>query len=255
MPKFMLSIFLSVGMLILSTSDPLLSAATAAEPAAQELLEKADRYRLPSLDNLLQVVLFSWKGEEQVGEAHYTVWTKGTDRSRVEMQDPKVRGQRVLMTEEGMWLFIPTTRRAIRITPMQRLLGEASYGDIGRMVWRDDYTAEFATDKKQGTVNGLPAWQLLLTARKSAAVYARIDLSLTVADERPLTADFYLASGKKFKSAIFDPPQMVLNQPIITKIRFADEGDKERHTVLELHEITQKEMPDSFFTQSGLSRD
>jgi outer membrane lipoprotein-sorting protein len=224
-------------------------------PTAQDMLAKSDTYRLPELENQLHVHLSSFKGAQEDSTANYTVWVKGTDKSRVEMLDPKVRGQRVLMTDDGMWLFVPNTRQSIRITPMQRLLGEANYGDIGRMVWRDDYTAEFDAARASEAVDGVKAKWLILTARKSAAVYARINLAVDAADSRPLYAEYFLSSGKRLKTAKFDLPGMVRDKPVVMRVTFTDDIIKEKRTIMELSEIESKEIPDSFLTQSALMRD
>jgi outer membrane lipoprotein-sorting protein len=203
-------------------------------PTAQDMLAKSDTYRLPELENQLHVHLSSFKGAQEDSTANYTVWVKGTDKSRVEMLDPKVRGQRVLMTDDGMWLFVPNTRQSIRITPMQRLLGEANYGDIGRMVWRDDYTAEFDAARASEAVDGVKAKWLILTARKSAAVYARINLAVDAADSRPLYAEYFLSSGKRLKTAKFDLPGMVRDKPVVMRVTFTDDIIKEKRTIMEL---------------------
>lgn len=47
----------------------------------------------------------------------------------------------MLMLGDNYWLLMPKSRRPIRITPMQKLLGEASVGDISTLTWSDDYQA------------------------------------------------------------------------------------------------------------------
>jgi len=42
-------------------------------------------------------------------------------------------GQKMLMLQDNYWLQMPKSRRPIRITPMQKLLGEASVGDISTL--------------------------------------------------------------------------------------------------------------------------
>jgi hypothetical protein len=55
------------------------------------------------------------------------------------MRSPAEPGQKVLMLGDDFWLLMPGSQRAMRITPMQKLLGDASTGDIATMNWADDY--------------------------------------------------------------------------------------------------------------------
>jgi len=41
----------------------------------------------------------------------------------------------VLMLGDDFWLLMPSSQRPLRITPMQKLLGDASTGDIATLSW------------------------------------------------------------------------------------------------------------------------
>ncbi len=58
------------------------------------------------------------------------------------------------------------TRKAVRITPLQKLSGGTSYGDITRLSWSEDYNAVF-TGESEIEVNGTlyPVIMLELTVR------------------------------------------------------------------------------------------
>ncbi|POB65316.1 outer membrane lipoprotein-sorting protein, partial [Vibrio vulnificus] len=107
-------------------------------------------------------------------------------------------GQKMLMLQDNYWLQMPKSRRPIRITPMQKLLGEASVGDISTLTWSEDYQGIWvASEKVQGLAGESVATQRLqLTAKTSGASYQIIDLWLTEQENFPLKADLYLRSGK-----------------------------------------------------------
>jgi hypothetical protein len=48
---------------------------------------------------------------------------------------------KVLMKGDDMWINLSGSRRALRITPMQRLMGEASNGDVAKLSFSRDYNA------------------------------------------------------------------------------------------------------------------
>ena len=105
------------------------------------LLKNADRYRM-SAENLqvdTQVTVFNTDGSQDK-ERRYTVFAQSERKSLVLMQSPMEKGQKVLMLADDFWLLMPNTQRPMRITPMQKLLGDASTGDIATMNWAGDYT-------------------------------------------------------------------------------------------------------------------
>ena len=71
-------------------------------------------------------------------ERLYEVLIKPGRRSLVLFQSKAEAGQKVLMLDDRYWLLLPKTRRPVRITASQKLLGEASTGDIATMTWSED---------------------------------------------------------------------------------------------------------------------
>ena len=87
-------------------------------------------------------------------ERRYTVFAQAEHQSLVLMQSPAEKGQKVLMLGDDFWLLMPGSQRPLRITPMQKLLGDASTGDIATMSWADDYTGSVAGDEPCGEPSG-----------------------------------------------------------------------------------------------------
>lgn len=111
------------------------------------LIQAADRYRM-TVDNLqvdTQVQLFNADGSFNK-ERRYTVFAQTGRRSLVLMQSPAEKGQKVLMLGDDFWLLMPNSQRPVRITPMQKLLGDASTGDIATLSWADDYSATLQSE-------------------------------------------------------------------------------------------------------------
>src|ERR1700754_5026463 len=100
------------------------------------LLNAADKYRMSS-DNMqvdTQISVFNADGSPDK-ERRYTVFAQAGHQSLVLMQSPAEKGQKVLMLGDDFWLLMPGSQRPLRITPMQKLLGDASTGDIATMSW------------------------------------------------------------------------------------------------------------------------
>ena len=112
------------------------------------LLKAADRWRLSNDDMQVetQVQVLHRDGSLDK-ERRYTVFAQAGHRSLVLMRSPAEAGQKVLMLGDDFWLLMPSSQRPLRITPMQKLLGDASTGDIATLSWADDYGGSLVGDE------------------------------------------------------------------------------------------------------------
>lgn len=94
-----------------------------------EMIAKADSYRLNSAQASKVVSVVALYQDEQLDKTReYNVYTRPNRESLVVFKSAVEAGQKMLMIEDNYWLLMPKSRRPIRITPMQKLLGEASVG-------------------------------------------------------------------------------------------------------------------------------
>ena len=178
----------------------LLAAAAHAQDIAP-LLKAADRFRMSSdnlqVDTLISV--FNTDGSPDK-ERRYTVFAQAGHRSLVLMRSPAEKGQKVLMLGDDFWLLMPGSQRPLRITPMQKLLGDASTGDIATLSWADDYGGRVVGEERCGDVACL---HLSLAANRKGVTYQRIELWLGTKLHEPLKAELYVQSDKLAKQAAF----------------------------------------------------
>ena len=129
----------------------LLTGITARAQGTADLLKAADRYRMSATNMQVdtQISTFNTDGSPDK-ERRYTVFAQARHQSLVLMQSPAEKGQKVLMLGDDFWLLMPNSQRPLRITPMQKLLGDASTGDIATMSWADDYTGTVAGEERCG---------------------------------------------------------------------------------------------------------
>jgi len=219
----------------------LAGAALAQPPDLDAMLRNADRYRLGgavgsatvAADLQVETRVESFHADGKVDkERRYTVFTQSDRRSLVLMQSPAEKGQKVLMLGDDFWLLMPQSQRPMRITPMQKLLGEASTGDIATLGWHQDYNARWLGEvpcaaarpetllpgPREATA-GAPAptavcHHLELQARRKGVTYQRIELWLGHVHHEPVRADLYVQSDRLAKQARFEldraPPQGVV---------------------------------------------
>ena len=231
-----------------------LSVPAAERPSAAALVDQADQFRQPFDGASLKVRLISYRNGQQHSQANYHVWANGNEKSLAAMLDPKVKGQKVLMLPEGMWLHMPSSRRAIRITPMQRLMGQASYGDITQLRMGGLYAAVYDAEKPEGVIEGESVWNLKLSSKHANTTYTKIDLSVAKDSGRPVTAAFFLQSGKLLKKAVFGGLEMSAGAQFITTITFHDALRANRQTTMTVSELKRMNFRQSDFSVRALAR-
>ena len=217
---------------------------------ADELVYKADQYR-QSTDNLKVTSLIKLYKDGQLDkERIYDVYIKPDRKSLVISQSPSEKGQRVLMIDDKFWMLLPKTKRPIRITPMQKLLGEASTGDIASMRWSEDYSAEFIASHESSD-SGYN--ELRLSAKRKGVTYKKIELSLTPVTNTPVQAKFYLISGKLAKIATFEMAEIDGRQQV-SKMTLKDEIQKNRYTEIEYIARASHSLSDKYYNPTYLAR-
>jgi outer membrane lipoprotein-sorting protein len=164
---------------------------------------------------------------------------------------PREKGQHLLMLGDDMWVYLPDTSRPVRITPLERLSGDASNGDVARTNYAADYTAVYVRTEKVGDVE---CNVLDLAAKRKGATYQRILFWVRTEDARPVRAEFYLTSGKRIKSATFDDFYSVSGRQQLRRMTLYDEIRHNSHSVLEYSGIAPRELPDKLFYQGRTDR-
>lgn len=185
-----------------------LSAMSSQAQDVTALLKAADKFRM-SADNLVvetQINVFNADGSIDK-ERRYKVFAQAKRQSLIFMLSPAEKGQKVLMLGDDFWLLMPDSQRPLRITPMQKLLGDASTGDIATMSWADDYSGKLiGEDRCEGAgaeAPSLPCLHLTLNATRKGVSYQRIELWLGKTRHEPIKADLYVLSDKLAKQARF----------------------------------------------------
>ena len=190
---------------LLLAASLLLAGAAHAEDAAA-LIKAADRYRLAGENMQIETNISTYNRDGTLDkERAYIVFAQAGHQSLVLMQSPAEKGQKVLMRGDDFWLLMPQTQRPLRITPSQKLLGDASTGDIATLSWSEDYDGSLVGEERCGEAACL---HLTLAARRKGVSYQRIELWIGKARQEPLKADLYLSSDKLAKQASF-----VMDQP------------------------------------------
>lgn len=229
----------------------LLFALTTASVGPSEILAKVDELRNPLTSFAVDVELTSYVNDDAT-VSRFKVYGKGTDRSLVEFQFPKSeRGKYLLMTRDAMWMFMPETSRPIRISPLQRLAGQASNGDVARTNFTIDYTPKSASEEE---LDGHRTYVLELGAKDAGVAYDRVRLWVDRATYQPIRADFYVVSGKLIKRAFYREFSIVNGRRILTRIEIDDLLRPGHRTVMTYANLAAKDNPEKMFNKDSLGR-
>jgi hypothetical protein len=192
-----------------------------AQSTPADLVRATDRYRMSAANMQVETQINTFHADGSPDkERRYTVFAQANRQSLVLMQSPAEKGQKVLMLADDFWLLMPGSQRPLRITPMQKLLGDASTGDIATLSWADDYSAQLVGDEACGTA---PCTHLSLTAARKGVTYQRIELWVGRARHEPIKADLYVQSDKLAKQARFvmdraDKPTAVAEMVLLDQL-------------------------------------
>jgi len=214
------------------------------------LLKQADAYRLAMDSGRVDTEVRSFKAGVPDKTRLYAVYLKPGHRSLVLFRTASERGQKMLMLGDDYWLMMPSSQRPLRITAMQKLLGEASTGDIATMTWHDDYDGAQTGEE---VIDGVPCIRLDLSGQRKGVSYPRVVLFLAKKDNHPVQAELYVASDKLAKLARFTLGD-VDGRRQVTVMTLIDHLQKERTTEVHYLSRTDRTLSDDYFNPAFLVR-
>lgn len=217
----------------------------------EEILLKAEKKRSPwSQMSMLAELNTVINSKEK--QSIYKVFFKDSENTLVAFKEPKFeKGNILLMVGEDLWYYVRDTKRPTRITPVQKLSGSVSYGDLARLGWSKDYTID---SHEESTLNNASTYILNLHAKSQGATYQKIKLWIDKSSFKPVQAEVFLLSGKLYKSLKFSKYQTIAGEEVNTQIEFIDHFSKDQKSVLDFTQITQeKNIPNRYFIKTSLA--
>ncbi|ACO79116.1 hypothetical protein AvCA_29490 [Azotobacter vinelandii CA] len=230
---------------VAKASVPVSLAGSAGDP--YQILKRADESR----GNLQGI---AWNVEIEANERGrtdtmlYDIKARGFNISGINIAPPKSKGQKLLMLDSNMWFHKPGLSKPIPISLRQKLMGQASYGDVASTNYAEDYDATLLPDE---TVEGVDCYVFDLKARNSKTTYDRIVYWVDKERLVGVKADYYTLSGKRFKSANMQYGSTVsINgeaRPFISEIAIYEELMSGDVTTLSMSKPKLAPLPDFIF--------
>ncbi len=227
---------------------------------AQKIVEQIDSYRGfkgESFSFVIHNISYSKRGKgdnaETRSKENKLRVSVLAEQSLVQFLEPvREKGRVILKEGRNMWLYMPGTSKVIRITPSQRLIGEASNGDVTGTNFSFDYTPSIIGHE---VINEQNTIKLEMVANQRGATYERIEFFVTD-DERhlPVQSNYYARSGKLLKQAFYREFKEFDGQTKIHKMMLRNPLLKDSVTWLMFDEFKREEINPAMFNKDSLSR-
>jgi hypothetical protein len=231
-------------------------------PSAANIVAAADQVRNPQNPFRLSLTLV----EYQSGRAHDSVSLsvhakldpathqyKNLVRYTAPERD---LGKLVLLSGGSMWFYDPAAKSSIRISAQQRLIGQASNGDVLTVNLAHDYTPRLIGDESIQDADHQPrdTWHLDLTASTDEAAYSRLETWIEKGTMRPVKSKFYSDSGRALKLAYYRryEPALGVARPLETII--VDAVDPHLVTKVTASDYRAEDVKDAWFQREYLPR-
>ncbi|WJF91529.1 outer membrane lipoprotein-sorting protein [Paraburkholderia bonniea] len=252
--------------LALTRPDALALAATTAPTApvaalsAQQLLAASDACRNPAKPFSLVTTLLEYRHGVASATEVLSVYSSadpasGRFRSLVRFDAPARDANKLLLKNgNDLWFYDPASQASVRISPRQRLLGQAANGDVVTSNLAQDYDATLADDEDitDGEHQPRHCNKLTLLARSPEVTYHAIDLWLDALSHQPVKARFYAASGSLLKTAYYRHFQPALGSQRASETVIIDGLDPSWVTVMRYSRYAWRAIPDEWFQRAWL---
>lgn len=233
-----------------------------AAPDAQTILAASDAIRNPGKPFSLITTLIEYRQGRQTDSEELQVYSKasavdGQFRSLIRFVAP-ARDAGKLMLKDGneLWFFDPSSQATIRISPRERLLGQAANGDVVTVNLARDYRAKLMgeEDVMDGERHMRHAYKLALAAISPDVTYDHIEMWIDVSSMRPIKSKFYAQSGGLLKTAYYRHFQPELGVARPTETVIIDGLDPNWITVMRFSDYAWRDVPDSWLQRAYLPR-
>ena len=238
------------------------AAFASAAPDAQAILADSDAVRNPAKPFSVTVSLLEYRNAKQTDGNMLTVYAKedhknGQYRNLIRFVAPeRDAGKLMLKNGNDLWFFDPSSQASIRLSPQQRLLGQASNGDVLTVNLAKDYKAELLgeEDTADGERVVRRSYKLGLAAVSPDVTYHRVEMWVDASNSRPMKARFYSESGHLLKTAYYRKFQPQLGRERPTEVVIIDGLDPAWVTVMRYSDYAWRDVPDAWLQRDYLPR-
>ena len=235
---------------------------TASAQTSREIVAAADKVRNPgqpfrSTNTLTEYVSGRVNGTDQL--VVYSKEDPATHQFRnlVRYVDPpRDAGKMVLLDGRNFWFYDPASKASVRISPQQRLIGQAAIGDVLTVNYGIDYAAAPLGDEtiSDAEKHQRICWHLDLKAATATAIYNRIELWVEHGSFHPIKAKYYSDSGRLMKILYYRGYADRLGAIRPTEAVIIDAVDSSAVTTVKFEDLKFQDVPETWFQRDYLPR-
>lgn len=230
--------------------------------SAQALLAASDEVRNPGRPFVTTITLTEFRAGRRVDGNTLVSYSRVLERdgqfaTLLRFVKPtRDAGKLMLRNGNDMWFFDPNTHASVRLSPQQRLIGQAANGDVVTVNLARDYRAMLLREEEiQDGEHRMRQTHLLeLTASTEDAVYGRIHFWIDRQNYWPVKGRFFSDTGRLLKTVFYRRFETQLGRKRPTEMIIIDGVDPQSVTVMRLSEWSLRDIPVTWFQREFLPR-
>jgi len=233
-----------------------------ATPDPHAVLAASDAIRNPGRPFSVTVTLTEFQNGKQVDTSTLVSYARAQEQggqfaSLVRFVLPaRDTGKLMLKNGNDLWFYDPTTKASVRLSPQQRLMGQASNGDVVTVNMAKDYRATLLAQEEvqDGERRKRDSYKLGLTANGPDVTYPAIEIWIDAQNNRPLKARFFAESGRLLKTAYYRRFEQQLGVERPTETVIIDGLNPQSVTLLRFSDYVARAVPDAWLHRDFLPR-
>ena len=237
----------------------LCSSPALAEESAQDIVARADTVRNPSqpFSNLTTLIDYrSGAPHDREVLAVYSKIDPGTRQFRnlVRYVDPPRDAGKMVLLGDVLWFYDPASKDSVRISPQQRLTGNAAIGDVLTVNLAVDYTPTLTGEEtiEDASRAQRQCWHLDLKAATPSATYNRVEYWVEKGSFDPIKMKVYSDSGRLLKILYYRNFEQRLGGVRPTQAVIIDAVDSAAVTTVDFSAPKFQDIPDAWFQRDYL---
>jgi hypothetical protein len=202
-----------------------------------------------------EVVVEHWEGGTKKSFQQLRLRTKGESTLAEFVAPPILKGRKLLMKDRAMWFLKPGLSKPVPISPRQRLLGSAAYGDLASINYVQSYAIVASREESLGSDD---CYVFDLVAKKREEVYPKLRYWVSKRRKLGIMTEYYTESGTLLKSAEFEFDNKLTvadgARQFLSRMVIHDPNSRQSVSVLRFGRVELQPMSDATFDLNLLTQ-
>ncbi len=233
--------------------------ASAQAETPQEIVAKADSIRNTDKPFRAKSTLVEYHSGQPTDRNVVMIYSKIDPKTRqfynlVRYVEPPRDAGKMVLLGSVLWFYDPATKDSVRISPQQRLTGQAAIGDVLTVNFAVDYTAALLGTDTVQDADRKPrrCWHLDMKAATATATYNHVEYWVEQGTFDPVKAKFYADSGRLLKILYYRNFVQRLDGLRPTGFVILDAVDSSLATTVDSTDAAFQDIPDAWFQRDYL---